>query len=157
MAVVSQQSRRFLVVVPRHNVAGELSTTKLAAFRTQARIFSKEDSDSFNVLLKYDTPRRLDYIQNVAHTHVSEHCKVATATLQSEAFYVGWECVVYDYPKPGSHNLLDFFATKDDSDDEAILQLAAVVKRKRESLIVYQNLKEELVEIKKQFKLHTTK
>lgn len=115
--------RRFQLVVPRTDAAGELTTTMLTPFKTDAIIYSKEGED-FHVLLTYSTPRKTDYIKGLAVSNIMEDVTVVTTTAQQESNYIGWAKAVIPYMEQDAH-------PGEDSDEETITHVKQKIARKR--------------------------
>lgn len=89
------QSRRFLVVVPRTDAVGELTSDVLHVFKTDAVVHSQPDED-YHVLLQYASCRRLSHMTKTCES-VLPNAKVSCTTIQTESFYTGWQRVIVPY------------------------------------------------------------
>lgn len=117
--------RRFQLVVPRTDAAGELTTAMLTPFKTDAIIYSKEGED-FHVLLTYSTPRKTDYIKGLAVSNIMEDVNVVTTTAQQECNYIGWAKAIIPYMEKDASTRLS-----EDSDEETITHVKQKIARKR--------------------------
>ena len=119
------QSRRFLIVVPRTDAAGELTVDMLDTLKGSCQVYSKVGQD-FHVLLQYSSCRRLSQVMaNVKD--IIPNASVSCTTVQSESYYNGWQKVMFE-DKEDNAALLHI------TQDISLVTKLKELKRKREEL-----------------------